>query len=102
MIETTVPIRDVVRVIEMPGVRGALHLVHVLSCGCWVIKGKRPRKRMACISCSLRPETVGATRVVDIAWQAYQAGAIGEGANLLDPGLIDALNRKFVAWWAKR
>lgn len=51
--------REVVRVVEVEGVNGGVHLVHVLDCGCWVIRGNgrgRPSKRMQCIACELRPE----------------------------------------------
>ncbi len=41
-------------------------------------------------------------RVEDIAWQAFQAGAHGEGLALGDVGALEHARQKFHAWWALR
>lgn len=44
--------RDVVRAFDVEGPRGGRELVHVLSCGCWLInRRKTPLKRARCIAC---------------------------------------------------
>jgi hypothetical protein len=116
------PLRDVVRAFESTGPKGGREIVHVLSCGCWVINRRRvPAKKLRCISCRVREEQGGGPhhgvpRVEDIAWQAFQAGIrwgdsadATEALKAIDPfkdnperALAKAENDAFREWWARR
>lgn len=107
------PLRDVVRAFESTGPKGGRELVHVLSCGCWVINRRRvPAKQLRCISCRVREEQGGGPRVPvprveDVAWQAFRAG-IASGLPRWELHAVATFNgptavqRAFQEWWAKR
>ncbi len=41
-------------------------------------------------------------RIVDIAWQAFQAGAHSEGLAAYDDGAMEYAKSKFIQWWKMR
>lgn len=116
------PLRDVVRAFESTGPKGGHEIVHVLECGCWVINRRRvPARKLRCIGCRVRDEQGGGThhgapRVMDIAWQAFQAGIrwgdgdeAREALAAIDPfrenpdrAIAKAESEAFREWWTRR
>lgn len=69
--------RDVVRAFEIEGPKGGHEMVHVLSCGCWVINRRKvPAQRLRCISCGI-PAVHDARK--SIARDAFYAGVRNGG-----------------------